>query len=255
MVRTVQTTQRIQKQAELLADEKTKVSVLLVILFDGFGNTDFFDWEPETVRYEIRTFWKTDIPQENYDKIWAALTLLTTDMFTQDLQAFIHICNAFTGSGADFNWFDPATVEEMSKTIAEAALLDPGSVDPKNFSDEILTYMSTQLDEQGFTKPPRVLARYVSGLGKPEEEIEDVLRMDGLDAKAYWNNQHRQNQGIEELIKADLEIILTQIAGLPLRHSVVSGLEQLKERVRRALAAQSQETTQAAEGLPARPVL
>lgn len=232
--------QRIRKQGELLADPETKASVLLTIMFDGFGNTDFFSWEAETVREEAKRLWKTDLPQVNWDKLFAALTVLTTDAFQRDVNAFIQVCNSFTGSGADFNQYDPADVEEIARTIAEVSILSPQSV--RDFSDDVKTYITTQLSEEGFTHPPPILQEYAPSETNADY-IEENLGLDGIDVKAYWDSQESKKEDINNLIRNDYKLILTQVSELPLLHGLGGSIEDLAGRLSKALKGQGATTT------------
>lgn len=237
--------QNQQLFASYLKDPDTIGSILLVGLLDEFG-TDMLDWEPETLHREINEVWKVSVPERNLDKIWALVTVLTTDTFYSSLEAFIHVCNALSGNGADFKTFDPATVQEMCWAVAETQLLNPPEKDDA-FNDEIKTYMRARLDEEGFLKAPQLLRPYVPD--KAEDSVDEPLAMDGIDYNGFWDKQQRDRLEIDEYVRRRLFTLIQGIAALPLQSADRQAVQELQQRVSKALAVQLQETEQASESV------
>jgi hypothetical protein len=239
--------------SRLLQDPETPGSVLLIGLFDEYG-TDFLEWEPDTLLLEIQDRWKTEVPVVNRDKIWALVTVLTTDLFWSSLEAFIHVCNALSGGGADFQNWNPADVQEMCWAIAEVTLLDPPE-EGVVFSPEIVAYMQAELEAEGFSEPPQLLKPYVSETGR--ERVEEALSVDAdeIDINAYWDAQTRKRLAVDEWVRERLLRLLQEVTALPLSQAQPEALAQLKENAERALAAQSTETAQARESVAPAPTL
>ncbi len=227
--------------ASFLKDPDAIGSVLLIGLLDEFG-TEMLDWEPETLRQEVRQTWNTTVPTRNWDKIWALATVLTTDNFYSSLDGFIHICNALSSHGADFQRFDPATIQEICWALAEVQMLNPPEKDDV-FNDEIRAYMKARLDEEGFLKAPQLMRPYVPD--QAEESVEDTLAMDGIDYNGFWDKQQRDRLEIDEYVRRRLFTLVQGIAALPLRNSDRKAVQDLQQRVSKALAVQLQETEQA----------
>jgi len=240
MVQLNETLSLRQAQKRVLEDPAAKASVLLIVLLDGFGGTEFFDWETRTMREEAHALWQADIPATNWDKIGAVLTVLTTDLFCKDLPAFINVCNSLAGGGADFQSYDPATVEEMALAIGETSLLNP--LPP--FAYEILTYMNAELSEEGFHRPPRILAPFVKGLQAPEQ-VEEVIAMDALDVKAFWDGQGEKAAAVDQAVKESLTEIIQQLARTPLQNAKVGSAGELRERLRQSLKSSPSEGSRA----------
>lgn len=237
----------------MLLNPDTSGTTLLVGLMDQFG-TEMFDWEPDTLRMEIQGIWGVEPPMENMDKIWALVTLITTNLFYVSLEAFIHICNALNGQGSDFKNYDPATVEEMCYGIAEATLIDPPEKGDE-FSSEIITYMKGELEAEGFTTVPKMLKPYVGEGLVDQSSVEDVLVMDEIEAKSYWDGQAGKRADIEEYVRQRLQKLVDEIAILPLRNADAQGVEQFRQRASKALGVQTQQTTRASELAPKVPSL
>jgi hypothetical protein len=229
--------------ASLLLDEEAIATPLLVGLLDEFG-TEMLDWEPETLRLEIKNEWKVTPPQVNFDKIWALVTVLTTNSFYDSFEGFTHICNALSNTEASFDVYDPADVTEMAWAIAECTLLDPPDPTGKDksyqFNTEIIAYMQARLNTESFSKPPLILAKHL-----PENDgsakIDSALADDGIDYNAYWDSQQRKRMAVDRWVGSRMLNLIQTLVGLPLQNADKEALAQLQERARKALAAQAQE--------------
>lgn len=116
-------------------------------------------YHPHTVRLELQDELKVkEIDDDLMSRLFASLTILTTDLFYRNVQSFIEICNVLSGTEPLPGFFDPADSFEMAVAIAQAGIIDPldGS-DDMDFSEEVRGYMGIQLDEEGFISPPRIL--------------------------------------------------------------------------------------------------
>ncbi len=223
----------------LFRNPSTPASVLLFLLIDTDG-LEFLNWEPETLDREIWSEWKVTPPQDNKDKIWALVTVMTTNLFYQDLNCFIHVCNALADNGADFSSWDPASVSDMAWAIAEVSLIDPPDEKDTSyqFSPEIVAYMSAELDREGFSKPPRILARYVKPI-EDEARLNDVLEGDGIEYRTYWVDQENKRIDVDRYVGEKLLVLLKTLSTLPLRHADPERLKELEERGNTILAKRS----------------
>lgn len=236
---------------QLLEDPNAIATSLLIALVDEFG-TEFFEWEPDTVIQEVETHWKVKIPQHNKDKIWALVTYLTTNLFMNSFEAFTHICNSLIGAGASFQVYDPATVEEMCWAITETTLLEPWE-EGETFNAEIATYMQLRIEEEGFARPPRILAKFVAPVPENTEAINSALEIEGHDYKAYWLSQQSMRYDLEQSILSRLSQLVQEITTLPLQNASAEGIQQLRDNADKLLATQQKLTQQASETAPPTP--
>jgi len=221
------------QQADVLKDDSAPATILLLMLIDEFG-TECLDWEPETLQLEVKDAWSIELPQTNWDKVYALMTVLTTNLFEQNLETFTHVCNALSGAGADFTTYDPATVEEMSTAIGEIVLLDPPEKGNFNFSDEVKTYMQVRLAYEGFITPPKMLAPFVEALPPlPEPEIIPPAEED---YKAHYNAQRERILEIEDEVRNRIQEIITRLQKLPLRFANKDKIKELAGNAARVLA-------------------
>lgn len=219
------------KQAAFINNQDTTGAVLVLLLMDEFG-TECFGWEAETLQIEIEGTWGVKIPDANFEKILAFLTVLTTNKFEQNLDAFIHICNALVGFGANFQQYDPATVTEMCKTLAEVTLIDPPDSGKYDFSLEIQQYIRQELNYEGYGQIPRMLKPYSAQTesgGSPES-----LPFDEFEAKSYYSRQAEKVEILDLETQAHLNKIFKDLETLPLRNAdqeakkkLIAGYQQL----------------------------
>jgi hypothetical protein len=196
--------------SKYLLSQDTYVTPLLILLIDSEG-TDALGWHPDTVRIALENRYEIKIPSYTIDKIFAGITLLTTDLFYTDVKSFIDICNCFCGSSFNPLIFDPATVLEMSWTITEAHFLDPQD-DTNVFSDEIKKYIGFVLREEGFIKPPDILSWAMNA------NFENMVATNYVDDPALFQMIYATHQNktmeIESEIARMIRELDTQVADL-----------------------------------------
>lgn len=238
------------KAAALLTDPSASATALLLTLVDELG-TEFFSWEPEALKAEVKDVWNVEMPQICRDKVWALVNYLTTNLFFTSLEVFIHTCNALSSAThVDMKQYDPATVAEIGWALMETELLEPAG-DEGVFSNEILAYIRQELEAEGFHKIPRVLRKYVD-MPAAEERVNQNLTMDGIDYNAYWDAQQRKRIALDQFLVSRLLRLLEELNSLPLRNAREGALRELVSNARKALA-ERQTDLQKAEGTVSAP--
>jgi hypothetical protein len=238
--------------ADYLKSPGVSATALLVGLIDEYG-TELFEWDPETLRLEIKSDYGVAISQDNMDKVQALITVLTTDMYYRNLEAFMHVTNALSHNGANFQAYDPPDVQEISWALAETALIDPPDKGT-TFGPEIVSYMLERLKYEGFTKAPKIMAAF-SGEPAVEEEVNSGLGDDEVVYHSYWDGQQRKRLDVEAYIRDGLRRIMLEVTALPLKSADPKALQELKGRVDRAAAKQARETSKGLESVPRQPQL
>jgi hypothetical protein len=147
-----------------LLTEESFASPLLLICADQFG-TEFFDWSPETIQLELEQIFKLKLPRFSLDKIMAAVTLVTTNVFFTNVSRFITLCNILSGDEFQPDEFDPADASEILLGISEAMLIWPpeSGNSAEEFSPEIRGYIAEVLKKEGIIRPFDVLKLALNG--------------------------------------------------------------------------------------------
>lgn len=201
---------------KLFEDESSFATPMIAALTDQVGSVEWFDWEPEAVRAEIRDRFDADIPQDNLDKIQALVMALTTNQFYVSLESFIAICNALGGDGVDFRTFDPADVEEMSWAVTEVLTNDETQSLPLEqvFGEEIRHYVGVQAQTEGFQELPKPLSLFgvlESKYGQASEMADPEL------FSAFFTSAKDEVRDVEVTNQQRYRRMLQQLDALPLR--------------------------------------
>ena len=198
-------------------------TTLLVQAIDAFGS-ELTHWLPVSLREHFEEHYHCLLPPENFDKLQAALSIVTTDLFFKTAYRFNTIAQALFGNGFRPETPEPADVEISCWAVTEGFLLWPPDDDePEPFSDEVRRYLGARLHEEGFLQPPGILrfALMPKQLARPE----DFLRRPQL-----WNaiqaGQDEKVQAVENEMQARLRLLLEQLEALELSEGDTNGLVQ-----------------------------
>lgn len=220
----------------IVTNEEMLATPLLVLCIDQF-TTDFFNWESETFDIETRRLFGVAIPDVNRDKIWALVTVLSTDLFYKSLETFIPVCNSLNGSEADFDDYDPVTSEEAAWGVVETSLIDSpekGSVGDR-FSHEIRRYIALTLKSEGITTPPKSLAGVPEYDRDPEEETGIVIGPDEHMLQMHETRQQAEREAIDDYVRGSLDDLAMQLQALPLLHGQTNQVQQALRAARAKL--------------------
>lgn len=216
--------------AQFLADPDSYATVLLAILIDCYG-TEAVGWDPSTIRLELQDDFQLQLPQVNFDKLMAAISVLTSDEFYQRLSRFIPICNVMSGSEYTPGLFDPADAYECAWGLTEAMLISPPESD-EPFADDIRRYIGKVLDEEGIKAAPDLLQIAIRDTSTGAIDYSGMSSDPSL-FQAEFQVQADRGQQIQQQIRENLQELFEQLASLPLKNGDTSGLA---EKARKHLA-------------------
>lgn len=212
---------------KVLTDPDAFATTLVTLLLDQYGG-EALSWAPETIRMQLAEDFGAQMPRANFDRLMAAVVVLTTDNFFTSLPDFIELCNVLSGSAASPDVFDPADPLECAWGITEALLLSPPDEEDYAaggpFSDEICRYVGEVLNQYGYATPPDVL-RIAMG-NKPAAEIQHEWADDPVFSAAVFETQQGKTKEVEETIRENLDELIGQLESLPLTSGNAKGLRQ-----------------------------
>lgn len=209
----------------LLSDEGTFATTLFVIVLQHYG-PEFLTWLPETILQEVEDDFSVRLPQGCFDRLMAAVTVATTDVFQNDLPTFIHLCNVLSGSPVT-DEFDPATVLEMCWAITEAQLLELDGT-PNKFSDEILYYIYEMCKHEGLVSPPPPLGDLLGNvLVAPTTDFSDAPELH----QAVWYNQQSSVISIQTVVQSNMWKLYQQLMKLDFMPDNKAKLAALQKQV------------------------
>lgn len=208
-------------------------TVLLVLCLDAWGDECLRDaddpsrgpWHATVFKDELEHRYGVVLPKANLDKLMAAVTVVTTDLFFQDARAFVTLANVLAGDEFDPGVWEKADAVECAWAITEALLLDPPDEgNPEPFCDEIRHYVGAVLRDEGFVTPPDVLriALDADFAAKVEFDFTDDPEM----FEGIYAVQQGKAADVESVLRAQLTELAAQLKSLPLADGSTAELEE-----------------------------
>lgn len=221
-------------QRALLLSEDAYATPLFLLVMDLYG-PEALHWAPETMRMELEQDFQLRLPKATLDKIYAAITIVTSNYFYKDVTRFIELCNILAGDDFQPDEFEPADAEEMLIGITEAMLLWPPDDDAEDteFSEEIREYIKQVLGEQGILKPFDILRLAFDGdqASRVDVEYADDPEM----YAAIYDTQQSKTNELRQIYLENVAALTQQLQVLPLQNgSTADAVRQLLSLVERA---------------------
>lgn len=218
--------ERQKRLAKVLANDSSFASAIFLGVL-GYYGPEILQWDPATILQELEEDFGVKMPQGCYDRLMAAITVATTDMFEKDLPTFIHLCNAISGSPITEE-FDPASVLEMTWAITEMNLMDLEPGEDKEFSDDIRYYMAEMCKEEGLLNPPVAIARLTADLvgSVPSDFTNDDPAM----AQGMWYSQQTRSIDIELTVQSNVWKLYQQLKELFPEERMQKKLTEMQQR-------------------------
>jgi len=202
---------------EVLEDEKSFGTCLLALVLDNYG-TEAFDWEPDTLRMQLKDDFSATLPLVNHDKLWSLIVAMTTNQFQLSAEIFSQTCRALNGDEAEFADFSPVDPDDLAWGVAEVVYNDPPDPQLGNneFSHEVARYTGLVLYNNGVLEPPKFLqfAEYPSE--NPVLDLETAFVDDADMFEAARQKQVDTKIGLEDYVKGRMVELMQQLQQLPL---------------------------------------
>lgn len=204
------------KIKNMLEAKYTFATTLLAILLDSYG-TEFFDWEPLSLRHQIKDDFGATMPEINENKVWALVTALTTNQFYKYWEIFSQTCRVLNNDEPDFADFTPVDPEDLAWGVAEVLINDPPDKEMGNeeFSHEISSYAGIILYENGIWQPPKVLDFADIPVDK-SVSLESAFVDDADMFAASQLNQTNRSKELTDFVKEKLGMLKQQLLMAPL---------------------------------------
>jgi hypothetical protein len=123
----------------------------MMVLTDRFG-VDWFGWEPETLKEEIRLTFDTQVSPHNWEKIQAVRTLTATVGFWKEWEIFEKIIQALNNNVARFDIVQKCTMSQLMAGVDIA-----NTIREEEFGEEIEKYITACAIDEGVTYLPSPL--------------------------------------------------------------------------------------------------
>jgi len=154
---------------DIYKDDNAPLMAILWAVATNYG-VKAFDWLPSILRNEIETEF-CEISDLQADKIQAAITMATTNMYETDIRTF-EVCSRLSScTPQDFEDLDPLEAEEIISGIADIYLIKGEKID---FSDEVEVYAGKVFYDYGFREAPELFPTAILPNCEKGDECERV---------------------------------------------------------------------------------
>lgn len=215
------------RKQELWQSDEAFGSSLLIACLDDWG-LGFLEWEPETQEITIREKYGKDVRDDNILRMLAAVSVLTSDLFLVDLNAFCAACTALDFERTSEDKFVPAGLDEIMWGLTEARVL-LGGIDQKKISPEVAIYVGKLLELEGIEKPPETIAFAKNpSLGVSADTLADLPDL----AQMFEEDQEFTREELDRIALEKLSRLLEQINELKLDTSDLSEFREMLNRMK-----------------------
>ena len=162
------------KSRNILLDEKAPVTALVLCGLDAMPLKEWLgDDGPEFLRHDLEELLGSSIPDSNWDRLQAGLSVLSSDSFDTDWVVFNNFCHLFNFGSVDFETFEPVSATDVTNTLAEARMIR-GSVDYTGLelSDEVKALIGQVFVEYGLCQSPVFLRETLMPSTQREKDAE-----------------------------------------------------------------------------------
>jgi hypothetical protein len=202
---------------QVLEDPNSFGTCLLALFLDSYG-TEAFEWEPETIRLQLKDDFGATLPLMNHDKLWGLIVAMTTNQFQLSQEIFAETCRALNGDEADFGVFSPADPEDLAWGVAEVVYNDPPdpALGNAEFSHEVARYTGLVLYNNGILEPPKFLQFAEYPRENPVLDLETAFVDDPDMFEAARQKQVTAKVGLEAYVQERMKQLWQQLQELPL---------------------------------------
>lgn len=213
------------KPAEVFSRPDIHATCLLLMAVDSWG-LECIEWEPETFSSAVRDTFDTELDGLNYDKLNAAISLLSTNLYHRNPQAFCAVNKALSFKSIQPNEFNVCSLDDVLWGTTEAQLIE-GQEEfiEQGFTQDISRYVGQLLEAEGVTNPPSNVK-----FAKIDESYLDANRNAEFEDPMVWKmTMQREEEATEEMNKfmgVNLRRLFLQLQQLPL-----SGRDELTAQI------------------------
>lgn len=202
-------------------DPNSFATTLLVTFIDIYG-LDAIHWSPTTIHWEIQEDHGITMPGPNFDRLMAAITIVTTNVFYTMLSDFSELCCVLSGESASPGMLQLPDAADIAWGLTEGIMMWPPEDEEESpFSEEIVGFVSETIRQEGIINPPDILR-----LGQLGSETQERVRMDFSDDpemfSAVYKMEGSKTDDINRLVKDRLHMLFDQLVHLPLKNGNVA---------------------------------
>lgn len=179
----------MKSRKEILEDESAPALVLLALVTKEYGK-ECYEWEPLVLKAELQDDFDCSITDLQSDKIQAAITLLTTDIYETNINVFETLNYLFINQPDNLEELNPLEAEELISGMTEAYLIRAEKMD---FSPEIRVYAGQIFYEYGMHKPPELFPEAIMKETEGDDSEKNEALKELFEAKIKATKEYLEN--------------------------------------------------------------
>ena len=199
---------------------------------EHFGNEEFVDWEPETLRAVLEED-AGHVPQAVLDKIGVLCGVRKNRLFHERAEAFIPVCNILTNGVHEHGSFIPAGIDDIVWGVMEVYLTDGEQPSKEAFSEQVQRYVGLVLQQHGVDTLPPILGWAQLDQAEHDRTLK-ALQNDPTPYQVWFEKQQRIVQDIVAFVADRLNAMLQEISDADLKSIDKDFLRHLREKYTKA---------------------
>ena len=164
--------------------------MLLAIITKKYG-AEAYEWDPMTLKTEIQQDYGCELTELQSDKIQAAITILTTTSYEDNIAVFETINHLLNHQEKDLDEMDPLEPEELIIGLTEAYII---KAEEMTFSPEVRVYAGVVFYEYGMHHPPALFPQAIM--------------------KETEGNDDEKNEALEEIFNEKIKTITDYLSNV-----------------------------------------
>jgi hypothetical protein len=199
---------------EWLEDPSLFATSAMALLIDTWG-MEFIEWDPVTVGLELTADFGIEPSGELQDKIQAACSIFTSNLFFISIETFSTTCDALNFGSVASEILVPADLDDVLWGVTEARILLGDDFEENEFGHDVAGFVGLLLSEAGVKKPPSVLQ--FAEFDAAETLREDDSFDDELLHQVFWESQEQDKARLESDNNTQIMLLFRQLSQLPFR--------------------------------------
>jgi len=164
---------------QVFEDEKAPASVLLVLVTKKYKQ-ECYEWEPMVLKAELQRDFDCEISDLQSDKLQAAITILTTDLYESNIKVFETLNHLLNHQHDDLDELNPLEAEELICGLTEAYMIRGEKME---FSPEVRAYAGLLFHEYGMHNPPTLFPQAIMEEREGNDDEKNAALQEIFDEK------------------------------------------------------------------------
>jgi hypothetical protein len=198
-------------------------TTLVAMFLDAYGS-EALSWEPLAIEIQIEEDNGLEIPRENFERLMAAIAILTTNSFFLSVVDFARLCVILSGNSVPSDILALPDSDDIAWGVTEALLLSPPETE-NPFNEEITAFMGKVLDAEGIITPPDVL-RIATRDNKLVDRVQYDFSDDPVMFNAMFDMETSKTETINAIVTGRMLALVNQLSKAGLKNANTESMKR-----------------------------